>query len=44
MNIDKYEIDDRLTIVTEDYLFCDCDEGCSSCLEDIDIYLDNLEG
>lgn len=42
MNVDKYEIDDRLSIVSENYLFCDCDEGCSNCLEDTDLYLDEL--
>lgn len=36
MNIDKYEKDDRLLIVSENYIFCDCDEGCENCREEAD--------
>lgn len=30
---DKWIESARLSIVTENYVFCDCDEGCENCMD-----------
>ena len=39
MNVrDEWVKSARLSIVSENYIFCDCDEGCENCQEESEIW------